>query len=115
MNCEACSKEAMSGDKFCRNCGSQIPEEEVYGCECGSEVRKEDKFCHGCGAPFSATGICECGNSLAENAKFCHACGKEVLGQDIEEPKEVPEEVAENQKVNYRQNTDGTFTFVKSK
>lgn len=124
MNCDICSKEALSGDKFCRSCGSQLSEEEVYGCECGAEVRKDDKFCHGCGAPFSATGVCGCGNSLAENAKFCHNCGKNVVSEE-QAIENIPENTSDEEAVlieekneskgNYRQNTDGTFTFVKSK
>ncbi len=118
MKCDLCFKESANSDKFCRNCGEQLPEEEVYACECGSEVNKEDKFCHGCGAPFSISGSCDCGNALAENAKFCHNCGKEILkAENKEEGNTDNVEVleVEEPKGYYRQDSDGTYTFIKGK
>jgi len=51
--CEECGTEAMDGDKFCRQCGAELGEEEVYTCECGAEVLPNDNFCHKCGAAFT--------------------------------------------------------------
>lgn len=118
MECE-CGKSAENGDKFCRVCGQQLSEEEVFSCECGAEVLKSDKFCHECGAPFSTAGACECGSALIENARFCHSCGKEILQPELPEtaeaPVEMPEIAAEESKGYYRQNQEGSFTFVKGK
>lgn len=108
MKCSGCNKDSSKDDKFCRNCGEQLPDEEVFSCECGADVSKEDKFCHECGAPFSTAGVCGCGTALVDNSKFCHNCGKEIVSETVEEPEEVDES-----KEHYKQNADGSHTFVK--
>lgn len=113
MKCN-CGKEAVNNDKFCRHCGEQLPEEEVFSCECGSEVLKNDKFCHECGAPFSSNSVCECGVELVENARFCHGCGKDLFKEPAQETEEASEKMPENT-ANYRQNPDGSYTFIKGK
>lgn len=112
MKCSGCAKDSNKEDKFCRSCGEQLPDEEIFSCECGADVSKEDKFCHNCGAPFSTAGICSCGIALADNAKFCHNCGKEIVSESVEEQ---PEDIADEPNGHYKQNADGSHTFIKDK
>ncbi len=61
--------------RFCRNCGSEIPEGAAFCSGCGKSVPKEGpqkievntpKFCRSCGKP------------LSPGAKFCRECGWKV-------------------------------------
>lgn len=53
--CEACDKEVLYGDKFCKSCGAELnwnrTTQKTYECiVCDKEVSYGDKFCKSCGA-----------------------------------------------------------------
>lgn len=52
VNCDGCSNEALIGDNFCRQCGSELGDEELLSCDCGAVIGHEDNFCHDCGTEF---------------------------------------------------------------
>lgn len=61
--------------------------------KCGTLVAPGDRFCLNCGTEIPALALCPaCGNPLEEGAKFCQFCGVPVSGEPARahEP-EVPE------------------------
>ena len=62
MNCPHCGKEVASGVKFCRFCGTAIPEVQatpqtrgIFCPQCGAPLPEGAKFCNKCGATLSAS------------------------------------------------------------
>ena len=52
-DCQSCTNEPFEGDSFCRHCGSELPEPDMFECpECDAEVFEEDSFCYSCGTKF---------------------------------------------------------------
>lgn len=52
MFCEKCGLQVTEGQRFCPNCGFQMP---VYCHNCGRKVKDNEKFCSECGAAISGT------------------------------------------------------------
>lgn len=52
-DCQSCTHEPFEGDSFCRQCGNELPEPDMFECpECDAEVFEEDSFCYSCGTKF---------------------------------------------------------------
>lgn len=52
-NCQGCNNEPFDGDSFCRQCGVELPDQDMFECpECDAEVFEEDSFCFSCGTKF---------------------------------------------------------------
>ena len=126
--CPSCNSGVEKGDVYCRSCGDELSQEDTYMCDCGAEVRCEDSYCHQCGASFNEDmDVCECGAEIGPNANFCPSCGSPVAREDAIEEAEIVEEEehfdfapidntlqkGEEPKPQYRQNPDGTYTFVR--
>lgn len=53
MHCSACASDNPEGNKFCGNCGAQLPE----GCPaCGVVNPPDNKFCGNCGHRLTVDG-----------------------------------------------------------
>lgn len=91
--CPECGADVEKGQRFCCNCGTQIPEEKQpevvkYICEqCGTEAEEGSLFCTNCGAKINPVtvpaakpeNVCRrCGAKLVEGALFCTTCGEKV-------------------------------------
>lgn len=50
MLCEKCGTQVTEGQKFCPNCGFQMP---VYCHSCGRKIKDNEKFCPECGAAIN--------------------------------------------------------------
>ncbi|MBT7903133.1 hypothetical protein HN587_04650 [Candidatus Woesearchaeota archaeon] len=99
-HCNECSTKGLAGDNYCRQCGEDLPEEEVIKCDCGVVVSEDDNFCHACGAGFEGdieeTARCVgCGEEYDEGAKFCQNCGVQL--PEVEESDEECEEGDESE------------------
>ncbi len=77
MKCVRCDYVAEKGDKFCRQCGEELPIESTFLCDCGAEVKASDKYCHQCGSMF-ATNVCDCGFEIPASANYCPGCGIKI-------------------------------------
>ncbi len=53
MLCEKCGMQVEEGQRFCTNCGFQMP---VYCRNCGRKVENNEKFCPECGTAISEIG-----------------------------------------------------------
>ncbi|MFH0798287.1 MAG: zinc-ribbon domain-containing protein [Candidatus Woesearchaeota archaeon] len=126
--CPSCNSGVEKGDVYCRSCGDELSQEDTYMCDCGAEVRCEDSYCHQCGASFNdEMKSCACGAEIGPNSNFCPSCGSPVAREEpaIEDAVIVEEEEhfdfspidntlqKEEPKPTYRQNPDGTYTFVR--
>ncbi len=124
--CPGCNAKVELGDVFCRGCGEELPQEETYMCDCGAEVKFDDNYCHQCGASFNEDmKACTCGAEIGPNANFCPSCGSPVAREDNIQEAEVVEEhfdfapidntlqKDDEHKPQYRQNPDGSCTFVR--
>ncbi len=52
MNKCKCGYQPQKEDSYCRYCGLELPEGQVFECECGEEVALEDNYCFACGTKF---------------------------------------------------------------
>ena len=59
MFCEKCGTEVAEGQRFCTNCGFQMP---VYCRNCGRKMENGEKFCRECGAAANGAGSVESGS-----------------------------------------------------
>lgn len=75
----ACGASGNTG-KFCSECGSPKPSDEVWVCKCGAQ--NKGKFCSECGAPKPTVIKCSgCGKEFdasANTPKFCPECGTKL-------------------------------------
>lgn len=62
---------------FCRNCGSELPENADICTDCGVKPRKESNYCHNCGAETNENqDMCtECGTALTAGTSSSSADG----------------------------------------
>ena len=61
-------------------------------CACGYKLKPQDRFCPNCGEEVPKdTVLCTCGTELDKNCKFCTTCGKKIedILKDKEEPKQL--------------------------
>lgn len=85
--CPKCGCIVVDGAKFCKNCGSEIIQEEENNNEsikvcpnCGEEIEDGMKFCRNCGSKLTEekheTKYCpNCGFEMDANINFCPECG----------------------------------------
>lgn len=94
--CKNCGCELPEGAKFCKECGSEIIEEELvpvnentFCSNCGCELPEGAKFCKECGTaapqkelvPVNETQFCSnCGYKIPKGIKFCPECGNSITG-----------------------------------
>ena len=53
-DCTKCEFTGTVGDSFCRQCGTEHPEQDQHSCDCGVIVHEDDNFCHNCGSEFDS-------------------------------------------------------------
>lgn len=91
VTCQNCGMEMDDTAKFCKNCGSEIIQEEAVEIStvnlcpsCGSEINDDIKFCPNCGSKIESepasesnqTKFCtNCGFEMDSSLKFCPECG----------------------------------------
>jgi len=52
--CPGCGRRALQDDRFCGNCGTELPLQEPPGCPaCKGAIGPDDSFCGACGAALS--------------------------------------------------------------
>lgn len=84
----ACGYKLTPQDRFCPNCGEEIPRDTVI-CSCGAEIQRGAKFCHSCGKSMEdilsqqepqqqPVKECICGARLAPGQFMCLECGRKV-------------------------------------
>jgi len=90
--CPSCGKANAPGTKFCRECGTKLPEEapaapKEGACpSCGKVNPPGTKFCCECGAKLADAapaapkeGVCpSCGHANPPGTKFCRECGAKL-------------------------------------
>ena len=99
--CPKCGCLVIDNAKFCKNCGSEIVQEEEINdvvskntCpSCGEEVDEGMKFCNNCGSEIvqeetvdstSQNKCPSCGEEVDEGMKFCKNCGSEISPEQDE-------------------------------
>ena len=99
MNCPNCGAVLPEGDKFCKECGKQIPTEPTqnqveYCPNCGNKISENNKFCVVCGAqigsqvPPQAQAVTQVQQTIPQPQTFVEAPAKPVV-TDVTEPKPV--------------------------
>ena len=99
MNCPNCGAVLPEGDKFCKECGKQIPTEPTqnqveYCPNCGNKISENNKFCVVCGAqigsqvPPQAQAVTQVQQTIPQPQTFVEAPAKPVV-TDVAEPKPV--------------------------
>ena len=100
MFCPNCGNKTEDGARFCPECGTPMPTEEIrrpkipHCPNCGTEIKDGARFCAECGTPVPAAEsvqaeiatksaerdyYCpECGNKIEKGIKFCGVCGTPV-------------------------------------
>ena len=77
IKCKNCGSEVDENQKFCPECGEKIGN---FCKQCGAKLAKKQKFCPECGA--SQVFLCpKCNKEIDENSKFCPECGEKLGGK----------------------------------
>ncbi len=76
--CKNCGYDNPPDNRFCGNCGAQLPSEELCS-SCGAPLSPDAAFCGKCGTPKSKR-CAACGAALSPDAAFCFNCGSPVSG-----------------------------------
>lgn len=76
--CKNCGYDNPPDNRFCGNCGAQLPSEELCA-SCGAPLSPDAAFCGKCGTPKSKR-CATCGAALSPDAAFCFNCGSPVSG-----------------------------------
>ena len=76
--CKNCGYDNPPDNRFCGNCGAQLPSEELCS-SCGAPLSPDAAFCGKCGTPKSKR-CATCGAALSPDAAFCFNCGSPVSG-----------------------------------
>ncbi len=59
--CRFCGRTSPSGERFCRECGKELPEKSLY-----QSYKERHKFCTGCETV------------VADSTEYCPQCGKKL-------------------------------------
>lgn len=74
VKCKQCGSEIEENQKFCPECGEKIGN---FCKQCGYKLENKQKFCPECGASQVLT-CPKCKKEISENSKFCPECGEKL-------------------------------------